>query len=77
MPKAKQEEPVTQQYVVLVPISSVDGNTRWMPGSLIELDDERAAIHLQKGNVAPLDHTKPPVADVGPALIVHEAVEAS
>ena len=76
MPKAKQEEPVTQQYVVLVPISSLDGNTRWLPGSKIELDDERAAIHLAKGNVAPLDNTVPPVADVGPALVVHEA-EAS
>jgi hypothetical protein len=72
MPKAKQEEPVKQQYVVLVPISSVDGKTRWMPGSLIELDDERAAIHLAKGNVAPLDNTVPPVVDVGPALVVHE-----
>ncbi len=75
MPKAKQEGPVTQQYVVLVPISSMDGNTRWMPGSLIELEDERAAIHLRQGNVAPLDHTTPPVTDVGPALIVHEAGE--
>ena len=72
MPKAKQEEPVKQQYVVLVPISSVDGKTRWMPGSQIELDDERAAIHLSKGNVAPLDNTVPPVVDVGPALVVHE-----
>jgi hypothetical protein len=72
MPKAKQEEPVKQQYVVLVPISSADGKTRWMPGSQIELDDERAAIHLSKGNVAPLDNTVPPVVDVGPALVVHE-----
>lgn len=74
MPK-KQEAPATQQYVVLVPISSLDGNTRWMPGSMIELDDERAAIHLAKGNVAPLDNTVPPVVDVGPALIVHEPAE--
>ncbi len=73
----KKEKPVTQQYVVLVPISSVDGNTRWMPGSLIELEDERAAIHLEKGNVAPLDNTVPPVVDVGPALVVHEPEEAS
>lgn len=77
MPKKQEEKPVTQQYVVLVPISSVDGNTRWLPGSMIELDDERAAIHLEKGNVAPLDNTVPPVADVGPALVVHEPGEAS
>lgn len=77
MPKKQEEKPATQQYVVLVPISSVDGNTRWMPGSEIELDDERAAIHLAKGNVAPLDNTVPPVVDVGPALVVHEAGEAS
>lgn len=70
MPKKQEEKPVTQQYVVLVPISSVDGNTRWMPGSMIELDDERAAIHLAQGNVAPLDNTVPPMVDVGPALVV-------
>jgi len=77
MPKKQEEKPVTQQYVVLVPISSVDGNTRWMPGRRIELDDERAAIPLEQGKVAPLDNTVPPVVDVGPALVVHEAGEAS
>ncbi len=33
--------------------------------------------YLAQGNVAPLDNTVPPVVDVGPALVVHEAGEAS
>lgn len=73
MAKKKEEVP-TQDYVVLVSLSSADGTERWTPGSKIALDDARALIHLAAGNVAPLDHTTPPTDDVAPAVIVHEPV---
>lgn len=73
MAKKKEETPVTQDYICLVTISSLDGNERWAPGSKIALTDEAAAIHLRLGNVAPLEATNPPSTEVGPPLIVHTA----
>jgi hypothetical protein len=73
MAKKKEEGPVTQDYICLVTISSLDGNERWTPGSKIALTDEAARIHLAAGNVAPLDNTNPPTSSVGPAVVIHTA----
>jgi hypothetical protein len=60
-----------QEYLVVNELVSPDGKQRWLPGSKIELEDARAAIHLRKGNVRPLEHTTPP-AEPAPDVIVHE-----
>ena len=70
------DKPKTQSYIVTNPngLSSADGRERWVFGSLIELDDERARIHLEAENVAPMDKTTPPTDEVGPAtVVIHEA----
>lgn len=67
----KEKAPPTQRYVVLNTLAS--DAERWLPGALIELTDERAAIHLAAGNVAPLEGTEPPSDEVGPAVIIHTA----
>lgn len=68
----RSTEPVTQRYIVLPGVVIAGDAERWLPGSLIELDDERAAVHLAAGNVAPLDGTTPPAAPE-PAVVTHEA----
>jgi len=48
-----------QEYVVLAPITknAVQGNVTiseyYKPGDLITLGEQSAALHLQRGNVAP------------------------
>lgn len=61
-----------QEYLVVNLLVSADGKQRWQPGAKIELDDERAKIHLAKGNVRPLEHTTPP-AEPAATVVVHEA----
>lgn len=68
MATKKQQAPPTQRYVVLHTLAS--DTDRWYPGSIIELTDERAAIHLAAGNVAPIEGTQPPVEEP-PDVIVH------
>lgn len=65
-----------QKYLALVELVSADGKQRWQPGSLIELDDTVAAIHLARGNVRPLEGTTPPAVipeGAPPAEVVHVA----
>ena len=63
---------MTQRYVALVRIAS--DSEVWLPGSLIEMDDIRAALHMAAGNVAPLEGTVTPPETSAP-VVVHEAVE--
>lgn len=59
-----------QEYLVLRKIGGAGDPQMWLPGSKILLDDVAAAAHLRAGNIAPLDHTQPPV-EKKPAMTVH------
>jgi hypothetical protein len=59
-----------QKYLVLIRMAS--DTEVWLPGSMIELDEVKSAIHLAAGNVALLEGTTPP--PVTPPVIVHEPV---
>lgn len=72
----RSTEPVTQKYIVLPGVVIASDTERWPAGSLIELDDERAAVHVAAGNVAALDGTVAP-APPEPAVLTHEAAEAN
>lgn len=63
----KKQAPPTQRYVVLNTLAS--DTERWLPGALIELTDERAAIHLAAGNVAPIEGTQPPAEQPLPVVV--------
>lgn len=62
------------KYVVLVELTSVDGTQRWWPGAQIELDDERALVHMAAGNVAALPD-QAVVAPPAPLITVHGPVD--
>ena len=66
-----EKGPKTQWYVALRRIGG-DGEV-WLPGSLIELTDEKARILMEKGAVAPHVETVAPEPEP-PAIVVHEAV---
>ncbi len=70
MAKTKEVAPAKQQYVVLPGVTIATDTERWPAGSLIELTDEAAAIHIAKGHVAPLDNTTPPTPET-PAVVTH------
>ena len=60
-----------QAYIALVQIGGSGDKEIWRPGTLIELDDDKAALHLAAGNVAAINDTvppKPPASDT----IIHE-----
>lgn len=61
--------PVTQTYVALRRIGG-DGEL-WLPGSLIELTEEKARILIERGAVTPHVGTIPP-APTPPVIVVHE-----
>lgn len=63
-----------QKYLVMTRLAS--DTEIWMPGSMIELDDRRAAVHLKMGNVKPLDDTVAP-ALMGSSVVVHEPLLAA
>ncbi len=69
----KETGPTKQQYVVLPGVTIATDTERWGAGSLIELDDAAAAIHIAKGNVAPLDNTVVPTPEP-PAVVTHGEV---
>jgi hypothetical protein len=72
MAKKQEAGPAKQQYIVLPGVAIATDTERWTAGSLIELTDEQAEIHIAKGNVAPLDNTTPP-EPVAPVVVIHEA----
>lgn len=60
-----------QKYLVIVQIGGPGDKEIWLPGSSIELDDMRAALHLRAGNIRPLEQTilpELPASDV----VIHE-----
>lgn len=65
------DRPTKQKYVALRRLGG-DGEV-WLPGSIIELDDIRARILLEKQAVAPWTDTKPP-APLPPDVIVHQPI---
>ncbi len=70
MAKTKDAGPTKQKYVVLPGVTIATDTERWSAGSLIELTDEAAVIHIAKGHVAPLDNTVAPEPEA-PVVVTH------
>lgn len=64
----------TSKYLVLYQIGGSGDKEVWRPGSMIELDQAKAAIYLEAGLVRAIEVSDPPAAPVSD-VVVHEAVE--
>lgn len=62
-----------QEYLVLYQIGGAGDPEIWRAGSGIWLEDDKAAVHLAAGNIAPINKTVAPEAPA-PDVVIHETV---
>jgi hypothetical protein len=68
---------LTKKYISTDIIGSPDGTQRWMPGSVIELVDERALPLLEKGSIVPHPENTSPPQPPAPITQVIEAGQSA
>lgn len=68
-----------QPYVVLVQLGGAGDKEMWRPGSIVELDEATAALHLRAGNVASIEVTVVPEEKPNVAIpeVIHEPVKTA
>ena len=61
----------TSKYLVLYQIGGAGDKEVWRPGSMIELDQNKASIYLEAGLVRAIEVSTPPAAPVSD-VVVHD-----
>lgn len=59
------------RYLVLLQIGGSGDPEIWLPGSYIELSDEKARLHLAAGSIAPFNPTDVPEEPIS-QVVVHQ-----